>query len=66
MRSLELAIKYLAGNRLYGTEAERTGMTTFSDGMGSAVNGYSTGVALETSVRSTSGFSTGLPVSKST
>ena len=53
-----MAIKYLAGNRIQGTAAERTGMTTFSDGMGSAVNGYSTGVALETSVRSDSGFST--------
>ena len=39
MRNLELAVKYLAGERLIGTAAERLALEQFADGLGSSANG---------------------------
>ena len=39
MRSLELAIKYLAGDIIIGTAAERAVLPTGTDTLGTAANG---------------------------
>ena len=43
-----MAVKHLAGNRLQGTNAERTGLTTNTDTLGTSANGANTNVTLDT------------------